>query len=244
MRPITRIISIDEARELLVSHVRPITRTERVPLAQCRGTNRKRRRHGAGVCSALLPVGDGRLRRHRSGYRRRLAPDTSHAADHRARLHGQHAHSRHQPRRVLGNRHWCAAARRQRRRRDVRGNATGRRRPCGNSGGCEPRAEHRPARCGHHARRSRREERRPAESEPAGSGRSGRRGRRRSVRPTSRGDSFHRQRNRRARPLSLGRTDLRRQSLHARGGRHQPWLHRGIARTGPRHDRGARRRAR
>ncbi len=37
MRPITRIISIDEARELLVSHVRPMTRSERVPLAHAAG---------------------------------------------------------------------------------------------------------------------------------------------------------------------------------------------------------------
>ena len=37
MRPIGRIISIDEARELLVSHVRPMTRSERVPLAHAAG---------------------------------------------------------------------------------------------------------------------------------------------------------------------------------------------------------------
>ena len=37
MRPFKGTISIDEARELLVSHVRPITQTERVPLAQAAG---------------------------------------------------------------------------------------------------------------------------------------------------------------------------------------------------------------
>ena len=37
MRAIKHTISIDEARELLVSHVRPITRTELVPLAHAAG---------------------------------------------------------------------------------------------------------------------------------------------------------------------------------------------------------------
>jgi molybdenum cofactor synthesis domain-containing protein len=37
VRPFTHTISIDEARELLVSHVRPVTRTERVPLADAGG---------------------------------------------------------------------------------------------------------------------------------------------------------------------------------------------------------------
>jgi len=37
LRPFKSTISIDEARELLVSHVRPISRTERVPLARAGG---------------------------------------------------------------------------------------------------------------------------------------------------------------------------------------------------------------
>jgi molybdopterin molybdotransferase len=37
LRPITHTISIEEARALLVSHVRPITRTEHVPLARAGG---------------------------------------------------------------------------------------------------------------------------------------------------------------------------------------------------------------
>ena len=63
MRPFTSTISLDEARRRLAANVRPIERTERVPLARAAG-----RVAAADVIvgdrrAAILALGDGRLRR-------------------------------------------------------------------------------------------------------------------------------------------------------------------------------------